>query len=178
MLPERGVAAVPERLIVDIYGGEILRVVTIKGSDAVQDGKPGVKVFCQERVHGAGKIFVCHSLEAQHLPRVSALFQHRSELPGVADPDGLFMDLPADGVAIRVVSGCGQNDPHRLPPAGAGAKGHHIPEIPVGLGVQFIENHTGWLISVLAVCFGGKNFQPANDLPFHSAAWCFALAAV
>ena len=61
------------------------------------------------------------------------------------------MDFPADGEAIGVVARRSQHDPRGLPSGRSGAEGHHVPEPPVGLGMEFVKNHAAWVVAVLVL---------------------------
>ena len=77
------------------------------------------------------------------------------DLASLDDVLGLLVDLIADGLCI--VSGCSDEEIQRLHPGIAGAFGHDIKELAVGLGVQLIEYHTVGIEAVLVADIGGEH---------------------
>ena len=68
---------------------------------------------------------------------------------------GLLVDLIADG--LRIVARRGDEEIQRLHTGVAGAFRHNIKELPVGLGVQFIEHHAVGVEAVLVADIGRKH---------------------
>ena len=79
------------------------------------------------------------------------------------------MDLPADGFAVRVVTGCGQHNPYRLLPPGASAEGHDLPQLTVGLCMELVEDHAAGLVAVLGKGLAGEDHHFSNRDPLVSA---------
>ena len=107
--------------------------------------------------------------QGQDLPGVSALGLDGSQPPGVPDGHGLLMDLPADAATVRVIAGSGQHQPHRLSVGGAGRAGHHVPQLPVRLGVELVEDHAAGLVAVLGIGLRGEHLHQPHDNPAQAA---------
>ena len=74
----------------------------------------------------------------------------RVDFPALQNILGLLMGLIADAVGVR--TGGGNQEVERLHPGIAGALGHDIKELPVGLGMQLVEHHTVDIEAVLGIC--------------------------
>ena len=179
MLPQGGVAEEPDPLIPDVHCLQVLRVVPVQGGEAVEDRQPVALLPRQQGLLGPGKIVIRHPAQGEDLPRVAALGLDGAQLPCIPDGHGPLVDLPADALAVRVVTGGGENNPHRLVVGGAGSAGHHVPHLPARLGVQFVENHTTGFISVFGKGLGGQNLhQPHGDPPQRAVFRLQALAVL
>ena len=125
----------PQRLVKDVQLHDPVRVVLGEDRNAVHDGAPLGVVLVQ-------------------LPLRLAFS------PG-QDAPALLVDLPADALPVRVVPGGGQHDHRLLPPGGVRSHRKHVPQPPVGLGVQLVDEDGGKGIAVLAVRVGGVDLQHA-----------------
>ena len=88
-------------------------------------------------------------------------------LPTFQDVHSLLVNFVADAVSIR--PGCGDEKVQGLHPGIPGAFGHHIEQFPIGLGVEFIKDHTVDVEPMLGVGFcrkdlvetvGGPEYHP------------------
>ena len=127
-------------------------------------GTPGLRLGCVIMASGMGTRFGGNKLMADFggapmiariLQATDGLFARRvvvtrhadvaafcldaPQLAGVPDGNGLLVDLPADGLPVRVVAGRGQHDHRLLCPGGVGAGRQNVPQPPVWLGVQLID---------------------------------------
>ena len=78
---------------------------------------------------------------------VNDRIESRIDLPAFCDINGFLVYLVADGVGV--VACCGDQEIQRLHPGITRALEHDIKEFPIGLGVQFIEDHTVGIEAVL-----------------------------
>ena len=138
-LPQRGVTQRPETLVINVQCLYPFRVIPGKGADAAHDGQP-------KRI--------VHVRLALGLP-----------CPQGTDAAAFLVDLPADGAAVGVVPGSGQDDPHRLTPGRAGSAGHDIPKLPLFLSVQLVKNHAAGRVAVLAVSVRAEHPEEAAVRP-------------
>lgn len=53
------------------------------------------------------------------------------------------MDLPANALPVGVIPCRGQHNHRLLPPGGVGAGGEHVPQSPVWLGVELVDDDGG-----------------------------------
>ncbi len=78
------------------------------------------------------------------------------------------MDFPADAPPVRVVPRRGQHDHRLLPPGGVRTGGEYIPQPPVGLGVELVDDDGGKRKPVLGGGIAGIDLHhaavPAADL--------------
>jgi hypothetical protein len=72
------------------------------------------------------------------------------DLPALQNILGLLVCLVADGAGVGASGG--DKEVERLHPGVAGAFGHDIEQLSVGLGVQLVKDHPVDVESVLAVC--------------------------
>ena len=164
MLPQGRVAPVPQRLVPDVHPVQVVRVVPKHGSQAVQHRQPVALVPLQQGRLGPGEVVLLRPPQGEHLSGVTPLRQDAAQLPGVPDGHRPLVDLPADAVPVRVVARSGQHDPNRLVVGGSGRAGHHVPQLPVRLGVELIEDHAAGLVAVLGVGLRGEHLhQPHRD---------------
>ena len=169
MLAKRRVAQIPQVLVPDVDLIQVIRIVAEYGGQAVEHRHPVGHILLQQVFFRRCQVLVLHMAEGEHLADVAALFPDATELPGIPDGHGLLVDLPTDGFAVRVVAGRGQHDPYRLLPAGACAEGHNVPQLPVWLRMQLVEDHTAWLVAVLGKSLAGQDDHFADGDPLVSA---------
>lgn len=77
------------------------------------------------------------------------------DLPTLDDVLGLLVDLVADG--LRIVAGRGDEEIQRLHTGVAGAFGHDVKELAVGLGVQLAKYHAVSVKAVLVAHIGREH---------------------
>ena len=110
-LPRDGLHKEPELFVPNIHSRQVVRVVAVQGSQAVEDGQPVGHILGQKVVLSLLEIFVVHVAQGQHLPGIAALGQDAAQPPGVPDGHGLLVDFPANGGPVRIIASRGQHDP-------------------------------------------------------------------
>ena len=83
--------------------------------------------------------------------------------PPCQQPAALLMDLPADGLTIRIISGRGQHDHRLLEPGRVGAHRQDVPQPPVGLGVQLVDDNSRKAETVLGVGVAAVDLHHAAE---------------